>query len=117
MRIIGRLDIKGENLIKGINLEGLRIIGSPNDYAKKYFKPSLVKSKNLCEQKDLVGTWTVMFEGYEVSKLYFEMLPDILPNQESHFEGCEVAYVLDPTKSGSMAPGEKMPGSVPDPNP
>jgi len=38
MRIIGRLDIKGENLIKGINLEGLRIIGLPNDYAKKYFK-------------------------------------------------------------------------------
>jgi len=38
MRVIGRLDIKGENLIKGINFEGLKIIGDPNKYAKKYFQ-------------------------------------------------------------------------------
>ena len=37
MRIISRLDIKGPNLIKGIQLEGLRVIGDPNYYAKKYF--------------------------------------------------------------------------------
>ena len=36
-RLIARLDIKGENLIKGIHLEGLRIIGSPNEYAKRYY--------------------------------------------------------------------------------
>ncbi len=36
-RIIARLDIKGENLIKGIHLEGLRVIGNPNEYAKKYY--------------------------------------------------------------------------------
>ena len=37
-RIIARLDIKGENLIKSINLEGLRKIGNPNEKAVKYFK-------------------------------------------------------------------------------
>ena len=37
MRIIGRLDIKNSNLIKGINLEGLRILGKPNDFALKYY--------------------------------------------------------------------------------
>jgi len=37
MRIISRLDIKGSNLIKGIQLEGLKVIGDPNFYAKKYF--------------------------------------------------------------------------------
>lgn len=37
IRLIPRLDIKGENLIKGIQLEGLRVIGDPNDYAKKYY--------------------------------------------------------------------------------
>ncbi len=37
MRIISRLDIKGPNLIKGIQLEGLRVIGDPNHFAKKYF--------------------------------------------------------------------------------
>lgn len=38
MRIITRLDIKHLNLIKSINLEGLRILGNPNEYVKKYFK-------------------------------------------------------------------------------
>lgn len=37
IRLIARLDIKGANLIKGVHLEGLRIIGSPNKYAIKYY--------------------------------------------------------------------------------
>ena len=37
MRIIARLDIKSENLIKGIQFEGLRVIGNPNEYALKYY--------------------------------------------------------------------------------
>ena len=37
IRIIPRLDIKGSNLIKGINLEGLRVIGIPNDFAQSYY--------------------------------------------------------------------------------
>ena len=35
--MITRLDIKGPHLIKGINFEGLRKIGDPNEYAKKYY--------------------------------------------------------------------------------
>jgi cyclase len=38
IRLIARLDIKGPNLIKGIHLEGLRVIGSPNEYALKYYQ-------------------------------------------------------------------------------
>ena len=37
IRLIGRLDIKNSNLIKSINLEGLRIVGNPNEFAKKYY--------------------------------------------------------------------------------
>ena len=33
VRIIPRLDIKGPNLVKGINLEGLRILGEPDYFA------------------------------------------------------------------------------------
>ena len=33
IRIIPRLDIKGSNLIKGIHLDGLRVIGDPNEFA------------------------------------------------------------------------------------
>ena len=97
----------------GILFDEMGFNGENRDFAKKYFKPGLLKSKNLCEKEQLVGTWTVMFKDYEMSKLYFEMTPDILPNQESHFEGCEVAYVLDPTKEGTMPPSEKFPGSTP----
>ncbi len=38
LRIIPRLDIKGPNLIKGIRLEGLRVMGDPQEYAIKYYK-------------------------------------------------------------------------------
>lgn len=37
VRLIARLDIKGPNLIKGIHLEGLRIIGSPGEHALRYY--------------------------------------------------------------------------------
>jgi cyclase len=37
IRLIARLDIKGPNLIKGIHLEGLRVMGSPNEHALKYY--------------------------------------------------------------------------------
>lgn len=37
LRLIARLDIKGPNLIKGIHLEGLRVIGSPAEYALRYY--------------------------------------------------------------------------------
>jgi imidazole glycerol-phosphate synthase subunit HisF len=37
MRIISRLDIKNEFVIKGINLEGLRKIGDPYTLSKKYY--------------------------------------------------------------------------------
>jgi len=36
LRLIPRLDIKGPNLIKGIRLEGLRVVGDPQEYAIRY---------------------------------------------------------------------------------
>ncbi len=38
IRIIARLDIKNEYVIKGIHLEGLRKVGNPNELAKKYYE-------------------------------------------------------------------------------
>lgn len=37
-RIIPKLDIKGPNLVKGIHLEGLRVLGKPEDFAKFYYE-------------------------------------------------------------------------------
>lgn len=38
IRIIPRLDIKGPNLVKGIHLEGLRVLGDPSEFAKYYYE-------------------------------------------------------------------------------
>jgi len=38
LRIIPRLDIKGPNLVKGIHLEGLRVLGKPERFARYYYE-------------------------------------------------------------------------------
>ena len=38
LRIIPRLDIKGPNLVKGMHLEGLRVLGKPESFAKFYYE-------------------------------------------------------------------------------
>lgn len=38
LRIIPRLDIKGPNLIKGVRLEGLRVMGDPQQFAIRYYE-------------------------------------------------------------------------------
>ena len=38
VRIIPRLDIKGPNLVKGINLEGLRVLGKSDQFARYYYE-------------------------------------------------------------------------------
>ena len=35
-RVIAKLDIKSENVVKGIHMEGLRIIGKPEDLSVQY---------------------------------------------------------------------------------
>lgn len=38
IRIIPRLDIKGPNLVKGLHLEGLRVLGKPEQFARYYYE-------------------------------------------------------------------------------
>lgn len=38
MRIIPKLEIKGPNLVKGIHLEGLRVLGKPEEFARYYYQ-------------------------------------------------------------------------------
>lgn len=38
LRIIPRLDIKGATLVKGVHLEGLRVLGSPEAFARRYYE-------------------------------------------------------------------------------
>jgi cyclase len=36
--IIPRLDIKGNTLVKGVHLEGLRVLGKPEEFARHYYE-------------------------------------------------------------------------------
>ena len=38
VRLIARLDVKGPNLVKGVHLEGLRKLGDPNAFARRYYQ-------------------------------------------------------------------------------
>ncbi|WP_438978896.1 imidazole glycerol phosphate synthase subunit HisF [Polynucleobacter sp.] len=38
IRVIPRLDIKGDKLIKSINFEGVRVVGNPSDFAQQYYE-------------------------------------------------------------------------------
>jgi len=40
-RLVARLDIKGPNLIKGVQLEGLRIVGDPSVFALNYYEQGI----------------------------------------------------------------------------
>ena len=64
IRLIGRLDIKAPNLIKGIHLEGLRVIGSPNErnvlepltheQAWEYARETFAACAELAQEKDVI---------------------------------------------------------------
>lgn len=41
LRLVARLDIKREHLVKGIQLEGLRKLGAPNDFARRYYEQGI----------------------------------------------------------------------------
>ncbi|QEY15346.1 imidazole glycerol phosphate synthase subunit HisF [Cellvibrio sp. KY-GH-1] len=41
MRVISRIDIKNEFVIKGIHLEGLRKVGNPNEMALRYYQSGI----------------------------------------------------------------------------
>lgn len=38
IRVIPRLDIKGPNLVKGVQMEGLRVLGKPEYFARRYYE-------------------------------------------------------------------------------
>ena len=69
--------------------------GMERESQKKYFKPQLLKSKNICEKEKLIGQWTVNFKGYDEAQIHFEITPDILPNMEYQYVECNVAYEID----------------------
>ena len=69
-RIIARLDIKGENLIKSINLEGLKKIGLPQTFAKKYYEANI-------DELIFVDTVATLYGRNQLQKIIFEASKEI----------------------------------------
>lgn len=56
IRIAAQLDIKNGMLIKGINLEGLRILGNPSEFAKRYYEMGIDELIYIDRVATLYGT-------------------------------------------------------------
>src|SRR5688500_6768296 len=41
VRLLARLDVKAPNLIKGVHLEGLRVVGDPQEHAQAYYEAGI----------------------------------------------------------------------------
>jgi len=46
-RLIGRIDINNESVVKGKCLEGLRKIGSPSEFSLRYFNEGIDELKQV----------------------------------------------------------------------
>ena len=85
LRIIPRIDIKGTNLVKGVNFEGLRSLGNPCSFAKFYYEK---------------GADELLFVDV-VSSLYNQRssIPEISEFLSKCFIPCTVMEVLKQTRT------------------
>ena len=77
------------------------IDGRISDSGKQYFRPMLLMAKDICEKEQLIGTWKVMFMKMPNEILNFEIVNEILPNNERYYAGCtdtQQDYVVDPSR-------------------
>lgn len=51
----------------------------------QYFKPSLSKSKKICDTNDLVGEWSATFQGTNYKPIKFNIMNETLQGEESIF--------------------------------
>ncbi|NDB33595.1 MAG: hypothetical protein EB150_09680 [Nitrososphaeria archaeon] len=68
-----------------------KYISLPFDGAQKssfnyYFKPSISKNRNICTVDDLIGEWTIIFDGTKYQELKFKILNDTLESETGNFQ-------------------------------
>ena len=73
------------------------------DSQKKYFKPQLLKSKNLCEKEELIGNGQLCLKVMKCQNYILKYFQTFYQIKKINFVGCEVAYVLDPTTYSSKS--------------
>ena len=70
----------------------IKIDGDKTSGFKQYFKPQLLKNRDLCDVDDLIGTWMVLFENNPGEKMYFEFTGEYLPDTEKYYDPLTCGY-------------------------
>ncbi len=52
----------------------------------QYFKPDLSRGLGTCTKNDLIGDWTVVFQGTNYENLHFEIVDQMLPGTEENYQ-------------------------------
>jgi len=60
--------------------------GSDKISFNQYFKPALSVFRGICSKADLLGNWTVVFQGTDYNNLKFEIVDRYIPGDEQYYE-------------------------------
>lgn len=60
--------------------------GAQKSGFNQYFKPSISKSRNICSTDDIIGDWTIIFQGTTYEPLKFKILNDTIPEEQGNFQ-------------------------------
>ena len=71
LRLISRLDIKGKNVVKGMQFDGLRIVGKPGEMAQRYYEGGADELIFMDIVASLYGRNTILSTVSEVCKRAF----------------------------------------------
>ncbi len=60
--------------------------GSEKITFNQYIKPALSMNRGICSKADLLGNWTVVFQGTDYNNLKFEIVDRYIPGEEENYE-------------------------------
>ena len=60
--------------------------GAEKSSFNQYFKPSVSKNRKICSTDDIIGEWTVVFQGTQYDPLRFRILNDTLSGEHGYFQ-------------------------------
>jgi hypothetical protein len=60
--------------------------GSQKSGFNQYFKPAISKGRHICSTDDIIGNWTVVFQGTQYKPLKFKILNETIPTEQGNFQ-------------------------------
>jgi len=60
--------------------------GTDKSDFNQYFKPSISKARNICSTDDIIGDWTIVFQGTQYEPLRFRILNETISSELGNFQ-------------------------------